>query len=424
MDDIYVGNNRKEPNNGGQPKSGQAHEDVYVTKRYNRSYGPKDYDLFPFGNDFTKPDEPEPQHPEPQHTEPKRPEPQRTEPQRPHRAAPSPSPPERRTEHRPERRPERQPEQHLPPMRKKKSLFRRFLSLLMILALLFAVAVGMVYNMFRSVNYNETGHKDNVFLDSSQLAQDRAVKNILLLGVDRRNADDTSRSDTMLLVSIDAIHRKIKLTSFMRDSYVYIPEKKRNARLNAACAYGGAQMVMDTIEYNFNVKIDHYMLVDFSMFEGIINGLGGVKVDVTENEAAYMRNVVHLKNIQAGKDIQLNGKEALWYCRIRKLDSDFMRTQRQRKVMTALIQKAKRTNPFSLYSMGKDVTAQIETDMTPADLTFLAVSGVLSYLRYDVEQCSIPTEGTWQNKRIDGDAVLNLDLEANSNYLKEFLYGR
>ena len=139
-------------------------------------------------------------------------------------------------------------------MRKKKSLFRRFLSLLMILALLFAVAVGMVYNMFRSVNYNETGHKDNVFLDSSQLAQDRAVKNILLLGVDRRNADDTSRSDTMLLVSIDAIHRKIKLTSFMRDSYVYIPEKKRNARLNAACAYGGGARISGQIKAGLSRK--------------------------------------------------------------------------------------------------------------------------------------------------------------------------
>ncbi|HBL41647.1 MAG TPA: hypothetical protein DDY98_08910 [Ruminococcaceae bacterium] len=292
----------------------------------------------------------------------------------------------------------------------------------MIPVLLFAGVVGMVYNMFSSVDYNETGHKDNVFLDSNQLVQNRAVKNILLLGVDRRNADDSSRSDTMLMVSIDTVHKKIKLTSFLRDSYVYIPEKKKSNRLNAACTYGGAQMVMDTIEYNFNVRIDHYMLVDFSMFEDIINGLDGVSVDITEKEAKYMRNVVHLKNIQAGENIPLNGKEALWYCRIRKLDSDFMRTERQRKVMTALIQKAKKTNVFSLYGMGKDVVSQIETDMSPSDLTALTVSGVLRYLSYDVEQCSIPTEGTWQSKRINGNSVLSLDLEANSKYLKEFIY--
>ena len=72
--------------------------------------------------------------------------------------------------------------------------------------------------------------------------------------------------------------------------------------------------------------------------------------------------------------------------------------------------------------MGQDVASQIETDMTPADLTKLAVSGVLRYLRYDVAQCSIPTEGTWQNKRINGNAVLSLDLDANCKYLKEFIY--
>ena len=385
MDDIYVGGSRKEPNHNDHTP-----EDIYITGRSSRSYDASDKELFPFGSDFTQPNKPEPE--------------------RPRRTAP------------PE--PQRPRQQERPPQlrRKKRHPFRRFLALLMIPVLLFAVSVGMVYNMFRSVDYNETGHKDNVFLDSSQLTQSRAVKNILLLGVDRRNADDSSRSDTMLLVSIDTVHKKIKLTSFMRDSYVYIPEKKKSARLNAACAYGGAQMVMDTIEYNFNIKIDHYMLVDFSMFEGIINGLGGVQVDITEKEAKYMRDVVHLKNIQAGENIQLNGKEALWYCRIRKLDSDFMRTQRQRKVMTAIIQKAKKTNLFALYAMGKDVAAQIETDMTPTDLTVLAVSGALRYLRYDIEQCSIPTDGTWKNKRIDGNAVLSLDLEANCKYLKEFIY--
>lgn len=386
MDDIYVGGSRKEPN-----QDNSAPGDIYISGAKGRGFTAED-DMFPFGNDFTRPEQPR-------------------------RPAPPPPPPPQQ----PPRR-ARQPERTPPVTYKKKHPFRRFLAILMIPVLLFAASVGMVYHMFSSVDYNETGHKDNVFLDSSQLAQSRSVKNILLLGVDRRNADDTSRSDTMLLLSVDTAHKKIKLTSFMRDSYVYIPEKKKSNRLNAACAYGGAQMVMDTIEYNFNVKIDHYMLVDFSMFEGIINGLGGVQVDITEKEAKYMRDVVHLKNVQAGENVQLNGKEALWYCRIRKLDSDFMRTQRQRKVMTAIIEKAKKTDLFALYAMGQDVASQIETDMTPADLTKLAVSGVLRYLRYDVAQCSIPAEGTWQNKRINGNAVLSLDLDANCKYLKEFIY--
>lgn len=281
---------------------------------------------------------------------------------------------------------------------------------------------GLVYHTFSSVNYSETGHKDNVFLEESALMQSSSVKNILLLGVDRRNADESSRSDTMLLVSINSKTKKIILTSFMRDTYVYIPEKKRNAKLNAACTWGGAQMVMDTIEYNFNIKIDHYMLVDFTMFEDIINGLGGIDVSITEKEAKYMRDAVHLTNIQAGDSIHLNGKEALWYCRIRKLDSDFMRTKRQRKVVTALIGQCKQTNPFSLYSLLGDIVSQIETDMSPAALTSLAMNGLLRYLSYDIEQGRVPAEDTWKSKRINGQDVLSVDIAANKKHLEEFIY--
>lgn len=310
-----------------------------------------------------------------------------------------------------------------PKRRKRKSkLARKIKALVLAVIVLCGAVTGLVYHTFSSVNYSETGHKDNVFLEESALMQSSSVKNILLLGVDRRNADESSRSDTMLLVSINSKTKKIILTSFMRDTYVYIPEKKRNAKLNAACTWGGAQMVMDTIEYNFNIKIDHYMLVDFTMFEDIINGLGGIDVSITEKEAKYMRDAVHLTNIQAGDSIHLNGKEALWYCRIRKLDSDFMRTKRQRKVVTALIDQCKQTNPFSLYSLLGDIVSQIETDMSPAALTSLAMNGLLRYLSYDIEQGRVPAENMWKSKRINGQDVLSVDIAANKKYLEEFIY--
>lgn len=311
---------------------------------------------------------------------------------------------------------------HKPKKKKSNKLWKGLKAAVLIVVLLFGIVTGLIYHTFSSVNYTETGHKENVFLDSSELMQSASVKNILLIGVDRRNADDSSRSDTMLMVSVNTATRKIKLTSFMRDSYVYVPEKKRNAKLNSACSWGGAQMVMDTIEYNFNIKIDHYMLVDFTMFENIIDGLGGIEVDITEKEAKYMRDAVHLKSIKSGENIHLNGKEALWYCRIRKLDSDFMRTERQRKVMTALINNCKHTSPFKLYEILGDVVSSIETDMSPAALTSLAINGLLRYLRYDIEQGSVPAEGTWKDKTVSGQAVLSLDIGANIEYLEKFIY--
>ncbi len=134
-----------------------------------------------------------------------------------------------------------------------------------------------------SFNYNEAGHKNNVYVDESNLFSSKDVTNILFLGVDRRNADEKSRSDTMMMLSIDRANKKLKLTSFLRDSWVYIPDHGY-AKLNASCSWGGAQLVMDTLEYNFNVKIDHYVLVDFDMFKSIVNKLGGITVEVTEKE--------------------------------------------------------------------------------------------------------------------------------------------
>lgn len=318
--------------------------------------------------------------------------------------------------------PEPPPEKNNKKPKKKRGFFRRIKALVLVAAIIFGIGTGLIYFTFSSVNYTETGHSKNVFLDSSSLMQSPMVQNILLIGVDRRNPDDSSRSDTMLLVSINSATRKIKLTSFMRDSYVYIPEMKTNAKLNAACAWGGAQTVMDTIEYNFNIRIDHYMMVDFTMFEDIIDGLGGVNVEVTEKEAVYMRDIVHLHRVVSGESVHLNGNEALWYCRIRKLDSDFMRTGRQRKVMTALINKCKRTNPVELYKLMSDIVSRVETDMSPLSLTWLAVNGLIRYLHYDIEQGSVPAEGTWKSKSINGQSVLSLDLNKNVKYLEEFIY--
>ena len=132
--------------------------------------------------------------------------------------------------------PEEPEEAEKKPKKKKKHgrLYRRLRAAVLVAVVFFGIVTGLIYHTFSSVNYTETGHKKNVFLDSSELMQSVSVKNILLIGVDRRSADDASRSDTMLMVSINTATQKIKLTSFMRDSYVYVPEKMRNAKLNAA----------------------------------------------------------------------------------------------------------------------------------------------------------------------------------------------
>lgn len=292
-----------------------------------------------------------------------------------------------------------------------------FLCLILILVL----GVGaFCMSAINSLNYDDS-IVPNQYIGQSELFSSESVKNILFIGSDARGDVDGQRSDTMILFSIDQKNGQIKLTSFLRDSYVYIPSKGYKSKLNSAFSYGGTQLVIDTIEYNFGVDIDHYVMVSFDAFQQLIDLMGGLTIEgVTAKEAQYMNNVVDIKSVKEGTN-KMNGFTALWYCRIRKLDSDFYRTQRQRKVISAVVNQAKKTNPFKLANICKQVLPNISTDIDKNEMTTLAVGAVLSFLRYDIVQQQIPADGTWSSQRINGSDVIAMNIDSNKQLLKDFL---
>lgn len=307
-----------------------------------------------------------------------------------------------------------------PPVPKKKIIA---LTVLAVVGVFLVALFGYGISALSGLNYDNS-IKENAYVDESTLMSSDDVVNILFIGSDARSEVEGQRSDTMMLFSIDKQNKKLKLTSFLRDSYVYIPSKKYSKKLNAAFSYGGTQLVMDTLEYNYGIKIDNYLMVDFKAFRQLVDLLGGITVEgVTAAEAKYMREVVKLKGIKKGTN-QMNGKKALWYCRIRYVDNDFRRTERQRKVITAIVNKALKTNPFKLISIVKQVLPNISTDISQSELMGLAVGAALRYIHYDIEQQQIPAEGTWSDARINGELVLKMDIEENAQLLKSFLYDK
>lgn len=299
---------------------------------------------------------------------------------------------------------------------------KAFFTVFLVALLIFAIAIGVISNIFGGINFDKN-IKDNAFVDSSSLIGKRGVKNILLIGSDAREGDTVYRSDTMMLVSIDTNNKKIKLTSFLRDSWVEIPEKGYK-RLNSATAIGGIQLLIDTLEYNFKVDIDNYAMVDFAAFEGIVDALDGVNVSITQKESAYLNKFFINEGISvsAGENVHLNGSQALAYCRIRKLDSDFYRTERQRKVMFAIKDKASQASLPTLLKVAKEITPFVQTDLSKSEITKLSVKASTSYLKYDIEQMSIPADGTWKSATKSGQSVLVFDIEENSRLLKNFIY--
>ena len=315
---------------------------------------------------------------------------------------------------------------------KKKKLhpfLKGFIGCMIILAVLFGGAGFLVsVVLYGRMNYSEIEGL------SKEPFKEDGVKNILLIGNDSRTEDESGRSDAMILISISSRTHSVHMTSILRDIYVDIPGHDGN-RLNAAYAYGGPELLLETLEENFDVEVNRYMLVNFQAFANLIDAVGGVDLDVTNEEVQYINGYLveynQLENRPEGTDyldtslsgnIHLNGPQALAYCRNRYIGSDFARTERQRKVLSAAMKKL----PLSLAANGGElidgVMSNITTNLTRSELNGLVLQAP-AMLTYDVVQGSIPLEGTYSNATIRGMAVLEVDFEANKEYIRTEIYG-
>lgn len=227
------------------------------------------------------------------------------------------------------------------------------------------------------------------------------VLNVLLCGVDSSTGTASSgRADAIMLVSINKKTQKITLTSFFRDSYIYmdIPQqyggsKGRYEKINAAYSLGGPATLIDTIEKNFKVEIDEYIAVDFASFKKLIDALGGVTVDVEYNEAMFIRRTSSHKNFPYGDNVKLKGSEALIYSRIRKLDSDVNRTERQRKVIKGLLASAKSASSGQLVNAYKQTAQYIRTGYTQSEvISLLATAVTQGWMKYEITEITLPQE--------------------------------
>ncbi len=294
---------------------------------------------------------------------------------------------------------------------------------------------GMVYyyTVLDNLNFEEVpgdttpttdGADDPVKTDS--LLEDAHILNILLFGQDAHGSgeNDFGRSDTIILLSLDNLHHKIKLTSFQRDTYVTVPGYG-DGKLNSAFSLGGVPLSIRMVEANFGIRVDKYACVDFNSFRKIIEVLGGVDIELSIDEIEYINAQIDVNNqlkytefldVDYSKETQvvhLDGFQALWYARNRGADSlggisdysfsgdDWDRTQRQRKlletIMTSLKEEASLTDIVEIVN---EIGPLVTTNLKKNDITFL-VSNCMTYLDYDMVEMSIPTEPNWKYGKTD-----------------------
>ena len=251
------------------------------------------------------------------------------------------------------------------------------------------------------------------------IEKEDTVVNILLIGQDRRSDHGRARSDAMILCTINKEEKTLVMTSILRDIYINLPEyngkKYGGNRLNVSYAIGGMEMLDQALLENFGVEVDHNIEVDFSGFEKVIDAVGGVNVTLTGNEAYIVGG-----GARKGENL-LNGKQALEYSRIRSLDNDFGRTERQRKVISALVDQAKSLSLTELLDVANTVFPMLTTDIANAEIITYITEFFPILTELQITTQSVPVEGEYYFANIAGMSVLALDFDKVNQRLAETL---
>lgn len=271
-----------------------------------------------------------------------------------------------------------------------------------------------------------------IFMAGATAAAESDWWNILLLGTDNRYEieDGYSRTDSMIILSVNTGTREAKLTSLMRDTWVKIPGHG-SSKLNAASVYGGPELTMQTISENFGVELDDYVLINITGMADVIDLLGGIRLDVTEAERrALNKGLFDLssrsgmeKLEKSGEQVLLNGNQAVAFARIRQIDSDYVRTDRQRMVLTVLAEKLKEdTGVFALAQLANTLIPYVETSLDMSEMLILGMTG-LQLDMASVGQLRLPADGTFKSGDYNGTWCIKPDFEKNKALLQAFIYG-
>lgn len=258
-------------------------------------------------------------------------------------------------------------------------------------------------------------------LDLEPIRQDK-VKNILLIGQDRRKGDGARmRSDSMIVATIDLTTNEIKLTSLMRDMYVPVPGYGYGM-INATYLHGGMALLDETVERNFGITIDGNVEVDFTRFVALMNLIGSLDIELNQEEAEFL-NRENGWNLKAGNNT-MDSEQVLAYCRVRRVGrSDWERTDRQRSVVTKMFNKLRQSDLSTLYRFANEAFPLFKTDLSNTEI-LRYVYTVISKGMHITQSKRLPKDGTYtQELREETLQVLVPDLQANAKLLQEYVYG-
>lgn len=282
--------------------------------------------------------------------------------------------------------------------KKKRKKIKRIIAVILVILLAFPTISAISFIKKVADAYDPT-IASGVF-DNITHTNKKGITNILLLGSDAREGEEKSRTDTMMIFTIDTVHNSLKLTSLARDTYVNIPGHG-NTKLTHAYYLGGVELLTKTIEENFGIDIHNYTLVNFESFMYIIDAIGGVTVNVKDSELDELNKFIPetyywykdksqpMQLIDSPGEQLLNGYQALSFARIRKNDSAFERDRRQRDVIQAMFSGVKAMSKWQYPKLLNAVLPYIKTNMKTRQIVSLGMS-VIRMGNLDIKQFEFP----------------------------------
>ena len=282
------------------------------------------------------------------------------------------------------------------------------------------------YMVIRSKIYS--GLTPSETISDTEYKEIEGITNVLLIGTDARTLDEASRADSIIIATLDNNNKQIRLTSLFRDTLVNIPGHGEG-KLNAALAYGGIELLIETIKETYGISLDKYVIINFWGFEAIIDQMDGLELNVEEYMLEELNKYIGESTggndcpvKEAGLQV-LNGKQALSYARIRKgVGDEYARTDRQREVLIKVAEKLKETKPSKYLGIMNSMLDHIKTNIEPIQALNMAYT-IYKFPSLDVQQLQIPIP-----ELTDGGLYKNLgwvflmDVEQNAKFLDEFIF--
>ena len=310
--------------------------------------------------------------------------------------------------------------------------------LLIILVILLGVAAGMVAGKISKINFDDVnkddlGVNDALYTEVSNSVSKEEfnkIKNVALFGI------DGGRSDAIMIASINQVDKTIKLISIPRDTYVSVAGHGKT-KINHAYAYGKEQLALKTINSNFGLNISEYVTINFKGLINVINKIGGIELDISKAEKDYVNQYVNESYELTGKPVQLlssygkvklTGEQALTHSRNRTVGNDFTREERQRDVLTAVMNKVSSISLTQLWSLSDSVLSEVKTNLNVTECMGIAsdvLGNTSSYLN-NITSKQIPSEddGGKGDSTMDGGIYYYVcDLEKASKNMKNTIYG-